>query len=83
LDKLSSHERDEGHDAGFFDGVGQNPLMAGASAVAFGRVDFALRVHKTAQKIGIFEIYLVHLILAEIANLFFLGSFHNCKTFNF
>ena len=75
---LSSDEGHQSHDTRFFDGISQGSLMLGASAVAFGRIDLALGIHKAADEIGIFEINLVHLVLAKMAKLFFLLDFHKC-----
>lgn len=50
--------------------------MAGAGAVAAGRIDFALRVHEAPDEISVLEIDLIHLVLAEVAELFLLCNFH-------
>ena len=39
--------------------------MAGASPVAFRRIDLALGIHKAAQKISVFVVDLFDLVLAE------------------
>jgi len=67
---LSRHKRYECHNAGFFDGVGENSLVLSASAVSFWRINLALRVHKTADEISIFEINLLDSVLAEMTEFF-------------
>ena len=73
---LFGDKRDKSHDASFFDGSSQDPLMTRASAMTLGRINFALGIHKTTQKISILEIDMFHLVLAEIAELFFRLVFH-------
>lgn len=48
--------------------------MFRASAMAFWWIDLALRVHKTADEIGILEINFFHSVLAEMAEFFFNGA---------
>jgi hypothetical protein len=71
LAKLLYHKWNQGHHTGFFDGVGQSSLMERASAVFFGRIDFSLGIHKAAQKVGVFEVDLVHFGFAKMADFFF------------
>ena len=64
-------ERHECHYSGFFDGVGQFPLVAGTSAVTLGRIDLALRIHKPPQEVSILVVNFVDLVLAKKTQLFF------------
>lgn len=45
--------------------------MFSTSAMALGRVNFPLGVHKTAQKVSVFIIDFIHLLVAEMASLYF------------
>lgn len=45
--------------------------MLGAGAVPFRRIDLALGIREASQKIRIFEIYLIHLAVAEMTNFLF------------
>jgi hypothetical protein len=63
---LLYYERYKCHDAGAFDRLHQSPLMAGASPMPLWRIDLALGVCESAKKIGVFIIYLVHFLLAEV-----------------
>ena len=75
--RLSSDKRHQRHDAGFFDGRGQNPLVAGTGPVSFRGINFPLGIHKAPQKVGVFIVYFIHFYLAKIALLFFLNFIHN------
>lgn len=66
---LSGYERNERHHSGLLDGVGQDPLMAGAGPVSLGRINLPLGIHESSEKISVLEVYLVHLVLAEVADL--------------
>lgn len=70
--RLFYYEWNQRHDAGFFDGGCQSPLVLGACPVSFRRVDFALGIGETFDQIDIFEIYFVHFYVAKMAN-FLLG----------
>ena len=64
-------ERHKRHGASFLDGIGQGSLVFGASPMPLRRIDLALGVHESFDQIDIFEIYLVHLEVAEMADFLF------------
>ena len=55
----------------FFDGIGQSSLMVRACAMTLGRVDLSLGIHKAPQKIGVFVVDFVHLVVAKITSFLF------------
>lgn len=65
--ELADDKRQECHGAGKFYRLGKTALMARAGAVSFRRINFSLRVHETAQKIGVFVINRVDMLVAEMA----------------
>lgn len=71
LRKLFCHKRNQSHNSGFFNGVRKTPLVPGTSPMPFRRIDLALRIHKTSDKIGVFEINFVHFAFAKKTRLFF------------
>ena len=64
-------ERHKRHGASFLNGIGQGSLVFGASPMPLRRIDLALGVHESFDQIDIFEIYLVHLEVAEMADFLF------------
>jgi hypothetical protein len=68
--RLSRHKRHKRHNAGFFDGVGENSLVLSASSMTFWWINFPLGIHKTADEIGIFEIDFFNPVLAEMTEFF-------------
>lgn len=75
---LSGYERHKGHNASFFDCIGQNSLMFSAGAMALWRINLPLGIHKAPQKISVLKINLADFVLAEIALFFFLLNFIHC-----
>lgn len=56
--------------------------MFSASAMALGRINLPLRVHKTAQKISVFIINLIYFLIAEMTNLYIHTNDTNWKRIN-
>jgi hypothetical protein len=66
---LFTRERQERHEAGAFDGGGQDALVLLAGAGAAGRQDLALAAQKITQNLRVLIIQLIYIFGAEIAGL--------------
>lgn len=71
LHDLFRDKRNQRHDAGLFDGVGQDSLVLRAGPMPFWRVNFPLRIHKSADKISVLVIDLLYFALAKETGFFF------------
>ena len=71
LHGLFNNERNQRHDAGLFNGVGQDSLVLRAGSMPFRRVNFSLRIHKSADKISVLVINLIYFALAKETRFFF------------
>jgi|GEM_PF-2606448 len=72
---LFDYKRNESHDASFFNCVSESSLVFGASAVPFWRINFSLGIHESSEKISVFVVNFVHLILTKMASFLFHGLF--------
>ena len=65
--KLSGNIRQKSHEAGAFDGGGQQALILGSDAGAFVGNDASVRIEKLFQKLHIFVVDVFDVILREVA----------------